>query len=364
MLWEARPDGEIDYFNQEWLSFTGLTLAQASGGGWAQALHPDEAADARQQWAQAVQSGAPYEAELRLRRFDGEYRHFLVKAVPTRDAEGKIAHWYGVSADITARKQAEAALEQQQARIAELQATHAALEKALHAKDEFTAAMNHELHAPLSGILGLTDILLENTYGDLNPKQQKALQNIESSGSRLLKIVNEVLDIAQLQSGQLNLQISACSLAEICSASLRTVQIKAAAKKQRLNFSISPKNITLNADGERLKQILVSLLDNAVKFTPAQGRISLSAVLLPAGDQVQISVADTGMGIKEEDLPRLFHPFVQLDARLSRLYEGTGLGLVIVKALVELHGGKISLESVFGQGSRFIILLPYPGGLS
>ncbi len=248
-----------------------------------------------------------------------------------------------------------------QARTAELQIANEALTKAMKAKDEFMAAMSHELRTPLASILGLAEVLQYPYYGSLSDKQLKAILNIENSGRRLLELVGEVMDYTQIQSGNTKLHIRLCSLEQICAASLDTVRSQAAAKTQQLEFSVSPSVIQVEADEERLAQILVNLLENAVKFTPPQGSIRLEAVGSVEMGQVQIRVTDTGIGIKAEDFPRLFHPFVQLDARLSRGYEGTGLGLVLVKAFAELHGGSVSVESVFDQGSTFTVTLPWRG---
>lgn len=278
-----------------------------------------------------------------------------------------VAHIISVTRDITERQRVEAELVAAHAeleqrvfeRTRDLQMANAALEKASRSKDDFLAIISHELRTPLTGILGLAQVLQYSTYGEMNPKQTTAVQNIEKSGQLLLELINEILDFSKLQSGQLTLQLAPCSLAAVCTASLEMVNHLAEKKKQDLRFSIQPEKIMLNADERRVRQILINLLSNAVKFTPEAGRIELVVTGIPQAGQVRITITDTGIGIREEDLQRLFLPFQQLDTRLSRMYNGTGLGLSLVKNLAELHGGSVEVASIFGQGSRFMVSLPW-----
>jgi PAS domain S-box-containing protein len=295
----------------------------------------------------------------------GQVRDVEVYAGPIEFGKRTLMHL--IIQDVTDRKKAEtelftahAELEQRVIdRTADLQAANNALEKSAHAKDEFLAIMSHELRTPLTGILGLAQVMQFNTYGDLNEKQSRAVMNIEKSGQHLLELINEILDFSKLQSGKTNLNLEPSSLANICGASLQMVQSLAEKKNLDMNFTIWPEHIVMRADERRIKQIIVNLLSNAVKFTPDGGSIKLNVIGLADMCQICISVSDTGIGIKEDDIGRLFKPFQQLDTRLSRQYSGTGLGLALVKMLTELHGGSVEVESVFGQGSRFNVILPW-----
>lgn len=240
-----------------------------------------------------------------------------------------------------------------------LSAANAALEKASRLKDEFLASMSHELRTPLTGILGLSEALQLQVYGDLNEKQLTALKNIESSGRHLLDLINDILDLSKIEAGKLDMQLTPCSATDICQASLQLVKGMAHQKKQSVSFSMTPSVIILHADARRLKQMLVNLLSNAVKFTPEGGKLGLEVQANPLEKIISFKIWDNGIGIKPEVMNKLFKPFVQLDSSLARQYSGTGLGLSLVQRMAELHGGSIRVESVPGEGSHFTIILPW-----
>ncbi len=264
------------------------------------------------------------------------------------------------------RRQAQMALEQERAllaqrvaeRTADLSAANAALARAVRLKDEFLASMSHELRTPLNAILGLSEALQEQVYGPLNPDQLKTLHTIAESGRHLLNLINDILDLSKIEAGKLELQIDTVFVESVCQASLRLIREAANKKRLKVHSTLDSTVATLQADERRLTQILVNLLSNAVKFTPDGGSIGLEA----AGDDehagVRFTVWDTGIGIAEEDMSRLFQPFVQLDSSLARQHSGTGLGLSLVYRMVDMHGGSIRVESQAGAGSRFSVLLP------
>jgi len=241
----------------------------------------------------------------------------------------------------------------------ELSSANAALEKAARLKDEFLASMSHELRTPLTGILGLSEALQLRTYGDLNEKQLKALKNVENSGRHLLDLINDILDLSKIEAGKLDLRIEPCSLGEICQASLQLTKGLAHQRRQSVSFSMNIAPIIARADPRRLKQMLVNLLSNAIKFTPEGGELGLEVEANETDKVVRLRVWDRGLGIKPEDLHRLFKPFVQLDSSLTRQHSGSGLGLSLVQRMAELHGGSIQVESEPGAGSRFTIFLPW-----
>ncbi len=258
--------------------------------------------------------------------------------------------------DITGRKKDELALRENRDKLS---AANAALEKASRLKDEFLASMSHELRTPLTGILGLSEALQLQTFGSLNERQAKALKNVESSGRHLLDLINDILDLSKIEAGKLELQPELCSVADICKSSLQLTKGMANQKKQNIHFSMKPTSIYVRADSRRMKQMLVNLLSNAVKFSPDGGELGLEVEAHEDRKVISFSVWDKGIGIKPEELAKLFKPFTQLDSSLARQYSGTGLGLSLVKRMAELHAGSIQVESVPAEGSRFTIILPW-----
>jgi PAS domain S-box-containing protein len=233
------------------------------------------------------------------------------------------------------------------------------LEHAMRVKDEFLATMSHELRTPLTGILGLSEALQLETYGSLTDRQVKTIRNIENSGRHLLELINDVLDLSKIEAGKLELEITHCSLEDIFQSSLQLTKGMAHQKRQRVSYSMSIDPIFLDVDSRRIKQVMVNLISNAIKFTPEDGELGLMVEQDKTNRQVRLIVWDKGIGIKPENLPKLFQPFTQIDSSLAREYSGTGLGLALVRRLVELHNGSVEVESIFGTGSRFIVTLPY-----
>ena len=244
-------------------------------------------------------------------------------------------------------------------RTAELNIANAELRQAARAKDEFLASMSHELRTPLSAILGISEALQEQVFGPLNEKQLRYLHTIEESGQHLLALINDILDLSKVEAGKVELQISRVVVEPVCQASLQFIKEAAHKKHLKVSLILDSRVSTMQADERRLKQILVNLLSNAVKFTSEGGEIGLQVLGDVEQQIVHFVVWDTGIGISQENIGRLFQPFVQLDSSLSRQYTGTGLGLALVRRLAELHGGSVSVESEVGKGSRFTVSLPW-----
>lgn len=242
-------------------------------------------------------------------------------------------------------------------RTAELNQMNFELEHANRAKDEFLATMSHELRTPLTSILGLSESLLEQRRSPLDEYQQKSLEIIESSGEHLLQLINDILDLSKIDAGKFDFYAQPVPVDELCKSSLSFIKSQALKKSISVIYANETNVSKIYADTRRLKQILVNLLSNAVKFTEENGQVILQVNADTDQDLIQFSVIDNGIGIAPEDLQKLFQPFVQLDSRLNRQHQGTGLGLALVQRLTDLHGGSVQVESVVGKGSRFTINL-------
>jgi signal transduction histidine kinase/CheY-like chemotaxis protein len=275
--------------------------------------------------------------------------------------------------EVEERRRVEVALQQERAslarrveeRTAALSLANQELIQAARTKDEFLASMSHELRTPLTGILGISEALLEEIYGTLAPSQIEMLRELETSGQHLLSLINDILDLAKINSGSLSIEREPVNVAELCNAALSLVRPMLAEKNLNIQVDLQVETGELLGDSRRLKQVLVNLLGNAIKFTERAGHVGLSAVRLPQRDAVRITVWDNGIGIPLDAQKNLFQPFVQVDSRLARDYQGTGLGLAIVYNLVQLHGGSVELQSIPGKGSRFSVFLPLiAGGVS
>jgi signal transduction histidine kinase/ActR/RegA family two-component response regulator len=243
-------------------------------------------------------------------------------------------------------------------RTAALNRTNAELEHANRTKDEFLANMSHELRTPLNSILGLSESLLEQRRDPLTDYQQKSLQIIESSGRHLLELINDILDLSKIEAGKFDYYPQSVEVDALCRSSLAFVKSQAAKKSITINYNNEKSVANIFADPRRLKQILVNLLTNAVKFTPEGGQVAMQAQVDEEQDLVEFSVTDNGIGIAVQDVKLLFQPFVQVDSKLNRQFEGTGLGLALVQKLTDLHGGSVRVESEVGMGSRFTVSLP------
>ena len=256
--------------------------------------------------------------------------------------------------DITERKRLDQVLQEKNI---ELENARSVAEKTNLTKSDFLANMSHELRTPLNSVIGFSEVLQDQLFGSINEKQQEYVNNILTSGRHLLSLINDILDLSKVESGKMDLELSSFLLRESLDASIMMLREKALKGGIELHLDLAPEaDAAIMADQRKFKQILFNLLSNAVKFTPAGGTVNVSAVR--DGSSIEITVADTGIGIRREDIPKLFQEFTQLESAYTKGFEGTGLGLALTRHLVELHGGRIWVKSEFGKGSRFSFTIP------
>ncbi len=269
--------------------------------------------------------------------------------------------------ELAERMRAEQALQEERGllahrveeRTSELKAANNKLTAALRTKDEFLATVSHELRTPLSAILLLTESMQKGVYGAIGTRHAEVLTTVKQSARHLLALINDILDMSKIESGMFELDMGPVSLPIICRNSLQLVEETAAKKQITLVQKIDKSIDRVNGDERRILQILVNLLSNAMKFTPEGGEVGLDVVGDEKNHLVRLTVWDTGIGIAQSDIGKLFQPFVQLDSKLSRQYEGTGLGLALVDRLTQMHGGTVTLTSQVGMGSRFTVSIPW-----
>ncbi|HEX4961046.1 MAG TPA: ATP-binding protein [Thermoanaerobaculia bacterium] len=352
LIWMAGPDKLCDWFNRPWLTFTGRTLEQEAGFGWLEGVHRDDRDACLETYVAAFDDCQPFTMEYRLRRHDGEYRWMLDNGAPRFGPDAELTGYIGSSFDITDRRREE------QERTNLLEATELArreAEAASRSKDEFLATVSHELRTPLNAILGWAQLLLTNSLEA--EKMRRGLETIARNAKLQAQLIDDLLDVSRIISGKMRLDVRALDLMPVIDAALEAIRPAAEAKQIRLRRVLDPLAGPVAGDPARLQQVVWNLLSNAVKFTPKNGMVEVR--LERVNSHLEIIVADNGPGISPEFLPHVFDRFRQHDASTTRRQGGLGLGLAIVRHLVELHGGTVRAKSPGeGQGSTFVVLLP------
>ena len=344
-IWTVLPNGEVDYFNQRWLEYTGIALEGTLDSGWLSVVHPEDISIVKQTWAESVSSAKKYSVKARLRGADGIYRWFIVRAIPLHNEQGEIVKWYGTNTSITKIKQLEEKLVKQTEDLI----------NANRLKDEFLAIVSHELRTPLNPILGWSQLLLS---GKLDAdKTAQGIAIIEKNAKLQSQLINDLLDVSRILRGKLDLNKNPLNLELVIRSALTTVQLAAEAKSIQVETRFEPNIGQVLGDANRLQQIVWNLVSNAIKFTSEGGRVT---VTLESDNQYAlIQVTDTGKGIEPEFITHVFERFRQAESSSTREFGGLGLGLAIVRQLSELHGGTVAVSSPgLGRGATFSVRLP------
>ncbi len=345
LAWMARPDGHIDWYNDRWYQYTGKTFAQMEGWGWQSVHDPAALPEVNKRWQRALTTGETFDMTFPLRGADGLFRPFLTRIVPFRNADGKIVRWFGTNTDIS----------EQQHIQEELRIVAARLSEADRRKDDFLATLAHELRNPLAPIR--TGLELMKSLQDEPATLEEIRSTMERQTQQLIALVDDLLDVSRITKGKLELRRCRVQLADVVQSAVEASHPFISEANHELAVSIPQQPIYLNADPNRLAQVLSNLLNNSTKYTPEGGRIRLSAE--QQGSQVVVSVADNGLGIPADMLDRIFEMFAQVDRPQEKGYTGLGIGLSLVKSLVEMHDGSIQVRSEGAdKGSVFSVRLP------
>ncbi|WP_143855667.1 hybrid sensor histidine kinase/response regulator, partial [Nostoc sp. 'Peltigera membranacea cyanobiont' 232] len=352
MVWVTDIASYCTYLSKSWYDFTGQTEEMGLGFGWLNAVHPEDYDDAKNIFLEANSYCSAFRMEYRLRRKDGVYRWTIDAANPWFGVDGQFKGYIGSVIDITERKVAEA----ERDRLLQLeQAARTEAERANRIKDEFLAVLSHELRSPLNPILGWARLLQTREFHQAEIK--KAIATIERNAKLQAQLIEDLLDVSRILQGKLNLNMFPVNLVLVIEAGLETVRLAVEAKDIQIKTMLDASLAHVLGDSGRLQQVIWNLLSNAVKFTPEGGKIAIRLERIDT--QAQITVSDTGKGINPEFIPYVFEYFRQADSTTTRRSGGLGLGLAIVRHLIELHGGTIWAESLGeGQGAIFTVRLP------
>jgi PAS domain S-box-containing protein len=341
IVWVADSNGHNVYLNSQWSKFTGRTIEEGLSDRWAESIHPDDLPGLRAKWEVCVRDGTPYVAEYRLRGKDGAYRWHIVRGVPIKEDGGRVVCWYGSSTDMDEPK-----------RLAET------LQEADRRKDEFLATLAHELRNPLAPIRNALELMRWERDNPTLIEQARAV--MERQVSHVVRLVDDLLDVSRITQGRVQLRKERVELAAVVQSAVEASRPLIETQGHELIVTLPPVPVYLDADPTRLAQVFANLLNNAAKYSEKGGRIWLTAA--QRGGELTVSVRDTGIGIAAEHLPHIFEMFSQIEPALERSQGGLGIGLALVRGLVELHGGTIEARSAgIGKGSEFILHLPGVG---
>lgn len=342
-IFTAVPTGEIDYFNQRWMEFTGLPFDQIKDWGWPQFIHPDDVEEHVSQWKNSIKTGDYFELEHRIRRRDGVYRWHLTRAHAMRDKQEKVLMWIGSTTDIDDARR-----------------TMEEIARTARAKDDFLAALSHELRTPLAPVLMTAAVLREDIRLPLEIREQLAM--IERNIALEARLIDDLLDLTKITHGKLQLRTQPCDAHYLIALAVEIVREEARAKGVSIECELDAQYSGLTGDPTRFQQVIWNLLRNAVKFTPGGGTISIRTrddKISPTETWLRIEVKDSGIGIAPARLEQIFMPFDQGGLVGDHRFGGVGLGLAIARAVVNAHGGRIRAESDGpGLGATFVAIFP------
>ncbi len=347
VVWRTTTNGEVLFSSDAWCSITGQTDEEKTGWGWLEAIHPDDRSRTVERWKESLTNQTLHENQFRVRTRDGSYRWFGVRGVPVFDRNGSVREWVGANTDIHDRKLAEEALRVLAADLSDMD----------RRKDEFLATLAHELRNPLAPIRSGLQLLQLPDIGYKEAQETRVM--MERQLAQLVRLVDDLMDVSRIVTGKIELQKKSILLSEVLNSAIETSRPFIEQMNHRLSLSLPEIPIWLDADLTRLAQAFLNLLNNASKYSEPNGSISIDARL--NREYVVISIRDAGIGISAEQLPLIFEMFTQADHSLEKSRGGLGIGLSLVRRLVEMHGGTVEATSAgVGKGSEFVVRMPIP----
>jgi two-component system phosphate regulon sensor histidine kinase PhoR len=329
MTWTNLPNGEVDYYNQQWFSYTGLSLEETQRWGWQTVLHPDDLQNTTDKFLASLKSGDIFEVESRYKRGeDGVYRWHLNRAVPLRNEKGEIVFWVGTATDIEDQK------------------------KEMEKRDEFIGIASHELKTPLTSLKGYLQLITSYKQEEIPVKVSQYIEKANKALNKLQSLINDLLDVSKIQAGRLEYAFTTVNISELIRTCIENAE------------HVYPENIFINEDGsdylvkgnaERLEQVLMNLINNAVKYSQVNKKVVIKTEKLD--NHIRISVIDFGIGLSEDQKERIFERFYRVEDK-KHMASGLGMGLYISAEIVSNHKGKIGVDGEFGKGATFYFELP------
>jgi two-component system phosphate regulon sensor histidine kinase PhoR len=329
MTWTNLPNGEVNYFNQRWYQYTGLTLEETRERGWQAVVHPDDIEETLEKYKNALETGQIFEVENRYKRNDGSYRWHLNRAMPLRNEMGEIVFWIGTATDIEDQK------------------------RELERKDEFIGVASHELKTPLTSLKGYLQLITAQSKDSLSPVMKNYLDRANLSIHKLQHLIDDLLDVSKINAGRLNYTFESVDLSAVVASCIEN----AVHMYPHFEFVIEDGiEIAVKGNAERLEQVIMNLVSNAVKYSKDEKRVVIKMTVHE--NWVRVSVTDFGIGLRKEQQKRIFDRFYRVEEDKKYLISGLGMGLYISAQIINTHGGTIGVESELEKGSTFYFELP------
>ncbi len=328
MTWTNLPTGEVDYYNQRWYDYTGLSFEETQKWGWQNVVHPEDIELTNEKYKEALRSGNIFEVENRYKRYDDVYRWHLNRALPLRDVNGEIVFWVGTATDIEDQK------------------------REIERKDEFIGIASHELKTPLTSLKGYLQLITSYKKEDLPSKISQYISKANVALNKLQRLVNDLLDVSKIQAGRLEYAFGTVNLTELVKTCLENAEHIYPSNKF---ISEDGNNFLVEGNSERLEQVLMNLINNAVKYSQENKSVIIKTSQI--NNRVRVSVVDFGIGLSEDQKDRIFERFYRVEDK-KYMTSGLGMGLYISADIIRYHSGEIGVESELGKGATFYFDLP------